>query len=86
VVEGNPKLKVGGDRTPWPANHMARPVGHHLASKSPGPQRDGALKKEREKVLKKEEEKKKSSKTLQIKSGSQYFERRKTFQLQNLFM
>jgi hypothetical protein len=38
-----------------------------LSSKSPSPQRDGALKKrerEREKVLKKEEGKKKSSKSL----------------------
>jgi hypothetical protein len=31
VVEGNPKLKVGGDQTPWPAGHVARPAGHHLA-------------------------------------------------------
>jgi hypothetical protein len=31
VVEGNPKLKVGGGRTPWSAGHMARPVDHHLA-------------------------------------------------------
>jgi hypothetical protein len=30
AVEGNPKLKVGGGRTPWPANHVARPAGHHL--------------------------------------------------------
>jgi hypothetical protein len=30
AVEGNPKLKVGGGRTPWPAGHMARPAGHHL--------------------------------------------------------
>jgi hypothetical protein len=31
TVEGNPKLKVGGGRTPWPAGHKARPVGYHLA-------------------------------------------------------
>jgi hypothetical protein len=24
--------KVGGGRTTWPAGHVARPVGHHLAS------------------------------------------------------
>jgi rRNA processing protein Krr1/Pno1 len=42
------------------------------------PQRDGALKKEREKVLKKEEGKK-LKEFLQIKWRSQYFDRRKTF-------
>jgi hypothetical protein len=31
ALEGNPKLKVGGGRTPWPADHVARPTGHHLA-------------------------------------------------------
>jgi hypothetical protein len=31
VVEGNPKLKVGRGQTPWPAHHVARPAGHHLA-------------------------------------------------------
>jgi hypothetical protein len=31
AVEGNPFLKVGGGRTPWPASHVARPTGHHLA-------------------------------------------------------
>jgi hypothetical protein len=31
AVEGNPKLKVGGGRIPWPADHVARLVGHHLA-------------------------------------------------------
>jgi hypothetical protein len=30
VVEGNPKLKVGGGQTPWPTGHVARPAGHHL--------------------------------------------------------
>jgi hypothetical protein len=30
VVEGNPKLKVGGGRTPWLAGHVARLAGHHL--------------------------------------------------------
>jgi hypothetical protein len=30
VVEGNPKLKVGGGQTPWSASHMSRPAGHHL--------------------------------------------------------
>jgi hypothetical protein len=30
AVEENPKLKVGGGRTPWPAGHVARPAGHHL--------------------------------------------------------
>jgi hypothetical protein len=31
AVEENPKLKVRGCQTPWPACHMARPAGHHLA-------------------------------------------------------
>jgi hypothetical protein len=31
AVEGNPRLKVGGGRTPWPTSHVARPDGHHLA-------------------------------------------------------
>jgi hypothetical protein len=31
AVERNPKLKVGGGQTPWPAGHVARPDGHHLA-------------------------------------------------------
>jgi hypothetical protein len=31
VIEGNPKLKVGGGRTPWLASHVARLAGHHLA-------------------------------------------------------
>jgi hypothetical protein len=53
-----------------------------LSSKSPSPQRDGALKKKREKKTK---EKEKLQESLQIKMGSQYFERKKTFQLQNLF-
>jgi hypothetical protein len=30
VVEGNPKLKVGGGRTPWLLGHVARPGDHHL--------------------------------------------------------
>jgi hypothetical protein len=30
AVEGNPKLKVDGGRTPWPAVHMARLADHHL--------------------------------------------------------
>jgi hypothetical protein len=42
-------------------------------------------KKKREKVLKKEEGKEKLQESLQIKRGSQYFERRKTFQLQIFF-
>jgi hypothetical protein len=57
----------------------------HLSSKSPSPQRYGALKKEREKVLKKEEGKRKAPRVSVNKRGSQYFERRKIFQLQNLF-
>jgi hypothetical protein len=40
---------------------------------------------EREKSIQKRGRKKKSSKTLQIKRESQYFERIKTFQLENLF-
>jgi hypothetical protein len=35
---------------------------------------------------KKRKEKEKLQESLQIKRGSQYFERRKTFQLQSLFM
>jgi hypothetical protein len=31
AVEENPKIKVGGGRTPWMAGHVARPAGHHLA-------------------------------------------------------
>jgi hypothetical protein len=31
VIEGNPKLEVGRDRTPWLAGHVARPADHHLA-------------------------------------------------------
>jgi hypothetical protein len=31
TVEGNPKLKVSGGRTPWRASHLARPAGHDLA-------------------------------------------------------
>jgi hypothetical protein len=30
AVEGNPKLKVGGGRTPWPVGHVARLPDHHL--------------------------------------------------------
>jgi hypothetical protein len=30
VVEENPKLKVGGGRTPWLAGHVARLPSHHL--------------------------------------------------------
>jgi hypothetical protein len=30
AVEGNPKLKVSGSRTPWPTDQVARPIGHHL--------------------------------------------------------
>jgi hypothetical protein len=59
-----------------------------LSSKSPSPQKDGALKeREREReILKKErKEKEKLQGSLQIKWGSQYFERIKTFQLQNIF-
>jgi hypothetical protein len=44
------------------------------------------LKREREKVLKKERKKKeKLEESLQIKWENQYFERRKTFEPQNLF-
>jgi hypothetical protein len=32
VVTGNPKPKVGGDRTPWPPGHVARSASHHLVS------------------------------------------------------
>jgi hypothetical protein len=32
AVTGNPKPKVGGGQTPWPPDHVARPVGHHLVS------------------------------------------------------
>jgi hypothetical protein len=28
-------LKVGGGRTPWPAGHVARLAGHHLACCNP---------------------------------------------------
>jgi hypothetical protein len=42
-------------------------------------------KRERKKYWKKEREKEKLQESLQIKRGSQYFERRKTFQLQNPF-
>jgi hypothetical protein len=31
VVEGNPRLKVSGGRTPGPTGNVTRPVGHHLA-------------------------------------------------------
>jgi hypothetical protein len=31
TIEGNPKLKVGGGRIPWPIGNVARPAGHHLA-------------------------------------------------------
>jgi hypothetical protein len=31
AVEENHKLKDGGGRTPWPADHVARLAGHHLA-------------------------------------------------------
>jgi hypothetical protein len=55
-----------------------------LSSKSPSPQRDGALERERERIGKKWKEKK-LKESLQIKRGSQYFERRKAFQLQNIF-
>jgi oligoribonuclease NrnB/cAMP/cGMP phosphodiesterase (DHH superfamily) len=49
-------------------------------------EREKVLKeREREKVLKKEERKEKLQESLQ-KMGSQYFERRKISQLQNLFM
>jgi hypothetical protein len=45
-----------------------------------------SIEKEREtKSIEKRKEKEKLQESLQIKSGSQYFERRKTFQLQNLF-
>jgi hypothetical protein len=30
-IEGNPKLKVSGGRTPWLAGHVAGPAGDHLA-------------------------------------------------------
>jgi hypothetical protein len=53
----------------------------YLLSKSPNPKRDGALKKKR----KKRKEKEKLQESLQIKRGGQYIERRKIFQLQNLF-
>jgi hypothetical protein len=56
----------------------------HLSSKSPSPQRDEALKKEREResIEKREEGKKeKLQESLQIKRESQYFERRKYFNI-----
>jgi hypothetical protein len=31
AIQGNPKLKIGGSRTPWPTGHMARPASHDLA-------------------------------------------------------
>jgi hypothetical protein len=31
AVEGDHKLKIGGGQTPWPAGHVARLAGHHLA-------------------------------------------------------
>jgi hypothetical protein len=31
AVTGNPKLKVGGGQTQWPANHVSRLAGQHLA-------------------------------------------------------
>jgi hypothetical protein len=40
---------------------------------------------ERKSIEKKRKEKEKLQVSLQIKKGSQYFERTKTFQLQNLF-
>jgi hypothetical protein len=30
AVEGNPKLKVSGGRSPWPVGHVARPADHYL--------------------------------------------------------
>jgi hypothetical protein len=30
AVEGNPKLKVSGGHTPWPAGQVARPDSYHL--------------------------------------------------------
>jgi hypothetical protein len=30
VVEGKPKMKVGGGRAPWLAGYVARMAGHHL--------------------------------------------------------
>jgi hypothetical protein len=57
----------------------------HLSSKFQSSERDGALKeRERESIEKKGNEKEKLQESLQIKRESQYFERRKTFQLQNL--
>jgi hypothetical protein len=59
----------------------------HLSSKSASPQRDRALKKGRhreKKYWKKRNKKEKLQESLQIKRGSQYFERRKAFQLQNI--
>jgi hypothetical protein len=32
AVIGNSKPKVGGGQTLWPPGHVARPIGHHLAS------------------------------------------------------
>jgi hypothetical protein len=31
AITRNPKLKVGGSGTRWPAGHVARPAGQHLA-------------------------------------------------------
>jgi hypothetical protein len=30
AVTRNPKLEVGGSRTPWPPGHVASPAGQHL--------------------------------------------------------
>jgi hypothetical protein len=43
-------------------------------------------KREKKSIEKKGKEKEKLQESPQIKRGSQYFERRKIFQLQNLFM
>jgi hypothetical protein len=32
AITGNLKSKVSGGQTLWPPGHVARPVGHHLAS------------------------------------------------------
>jgi hypothetical protein len=56
-----------------------------ISSKSPSPQRDNIEKRERERERKEKKEKEKLQESLQLKRGSQYFERRKIFQLQNLF-
>jgi hypothetical protein len=36
-VEENPKLKVDGGRTPWPASHVVKPADHQVGNPSLDP-------------------------------------------------